>query len=242
MLITEKKKIVYGLTIGIIIMDTRFRRLPGDIGYAPTWPFPVQYAVAKGAIPQKIVENQADGLLDAFIEAADSLVEYGVDGIVTSCGYLAKEHIALTRHCKVPVAASSLLQIPLARSIIPYGKEIGVITLNEKALGDAHFEGVGLKRDMTIVGLPEDSIVKRNNRSGAQDISYEEQCSEVMDAADRMMAMNPNIGGIVIECTNLAPYATHVQSKYKIPVFDVVTLVHWMYNGLKGCANQYTGK
>ena len=117
---------VHGVTIGIMILDTGFQRLPGDIGYGPTWRFPVQYAVVRGATPDRIVKPNADGMLDLFLKAADELVALGVDGITTSCGFLAILHPDIVAHCRVPVATSSLLDIPLVQSILPRSQRVGV--------------------------------------------------------------------------------------------------------------------
>jgi hypothetical protein len=32
---------LYGLALGVLMLDTRMPRLPGDVGNAETWPFPV---------------------------------------------------------------------------------------------------------------------------------------------------------------------------------------------------------
>ena len=54
----------YGQEVGILMLDTFFPRIPGDMGNATTWPFPVLYRVVKGASPERVVLNQAAGLLD----------------------------------------------------------------------------------------------------------------------------------------------------------------------------------
>ena len=66
----HRQQPVHGVTIGIMVLDTGFQRLPGDIGYAPTWRFPVQFAVVRGATPDRIVKPNADGMLDLFLRAA----------------------------------------------------------------------------------------------------------------------------------------------------------------------------
>ena len=40
---------VHGVPIGIMMLDTGFQRVRGDIGYAPSFRFPVQYVVVRGA-------------------------------------------------------------------------------------------------------------------------------------------------------------------------------------------------
>ena len=59
--------------LGILMLETAFPRVPGDIGNPATWPFPVDYRVVKGASPDQVVRRQAQGLLPAFVEAAKDL-------------------------------------------------------------------------------------------------------------------------------------------------------------------------
>jgi phosphohistidine swiveling domain-containing protein len=232
-MMTRAKKTIYGLKIGILMLDTRFERLPGDIGYADTWDFPVQYGIVRGATPERVVEGGAEGLLEDFIATAEELIDLGVDGLTTSCGFLAKLHRQLADRLPVPIATSSLLQIPLARSMLPTGKIVGVLTADQNALSDAHFKGIGLEKDVPIVGMNLQGTFKRNLRSAAQKPDRAVQEAEVLQMAETLLAQNPNVGAIVSECTNLAPYSAAIQDRFDIPVFDIVTLVNWFHAGLR---------
>src|SRR6267154_982138 len=78
-------KAIYGAPLGILMLEARFPRIPGDMGNATTWPFPVLYRVVNGASPERVVLRGAEGLLNAFLDAATELVELGADGITTNC-------------------------------------------------------------------------------------------------------------------------------------------------------------
>src|ERR1700761_5181867 len=82
-------KVLYGAPLGILMLEACFPRIPGDMGNATTWPFPVLYRVVKGASPERVVLQGAAGLLDAFLEAADELVSVGAEALTTNCGFLA---------------------------------------------------------------------------------------------------------------------------------------------------------
>jgi hypothetical protein len=114
-------KAVYGAKIGILMLEARFPRIPGDMGNATTWPFPVLYKVVRGASPDLVVRRRAEGMLPAFLEAADELIADGADGITTNCGFLSLFQAELAAHCRVPVAASSLLQATLIQSLLAPG-------------------------------------------------------------------------------------------------------------------------
>src|SRR5580698_9695945 len=67
-------KSIYGAPLGILMLEARFPRIPGDMGNAQTWPFPVLYKIVRGATPERVVTQQAKGLLNAFLDAASELV------------------------------------------------------------------------------------------------------------------------------------------------------------------------
>jgi len=103
-------KSLYGAKVGILMLETRFPRIPGDMGHAETWPFPVLYKVVPGASPRRVVCDGARGLLDKFLDAAEELVRLGADGITTTCGFLSLYQREIAAHVGVPVATSSLMQ------------------------------------------------------------------------------------------------------------------------------------
>jgi hypothetical protein len=82
-------KAIYGAPLGILMLEAKFPRIPGDMGNATTWPFPVLYRVVRGASPERVVLNGAAGLLDSFLDAAAELVEIGAEAITTNCGFLS---------------------------------------------------------------------------------------------------------------------------------------------------------
>ncbi len=92
-------KSIYGAKLGILMLEARFPRIPGDMGNAGTWPFPVLYKVVRGASPHRVVRQRAKGLLDAFLDAARELVELGADGITTNCGFLSLYQAELCFPC-----------------------------------------------------------------------------------------------------------------------------------------------
>lgn len=230
---TPRRQPVHGVTIGILVLDTGFQRLPGDIGYAPTFSFPVQYAVVRGATPDRIVKPNADGMLDMFCRAADDLVALGVDGIATSCGFLAVLHPALVAHCQVPVASSSLLQVPLVQSILPKGQRVGILTADKDALSADHFRAVGCPMDLPVVGMPPDGIFRYNNRTGQPVVDRAAQEREVLGMAEQLLNENPQVGAIVCECTNLPPYSAAIEARFGVPVFDVISMIEWFHAGLR---------
>lgn len=223
---------VYGAKLGIIILDTRFQRFPGDIGYAGSFSFPVQYAVVRGiSLGADLRPDEAT--LKKFFQAVDDLVMMGVDGISTSCGFLAIMQPDLAAYSPVPVAASSLLQIPMIERMLPKGKRVGVLTARKASLSEAHFKGVGSHFNLPIAGMSDESVFRRNLVSGNPHIDRAAQEREVLDVAAGLIGENPDIGALVLECTNLAPYSDVLEREFNRPVYDVITLLEWFHAGLR---------
>src|SRR5262245_44730222 len=145
----------YGVTIGILVLDTRFPRIVGDIGNARTFPFPVRYRRVTGADPDLVVRRGAEGLLPAFIEGAQELEREGVGAITTSCGFLIKYQHELARAVRVPVFTSSLLLVPLVHRMLPPGARVGIITVSAGTLSREHLAAAGVSADvpLAVVGM-----------------------------------------------------------------------------------------
>ncbi|WP_267214250.1 aspartate/glutamate racemase family protein [Chelatococcus asaccharovorans] len=224
---------VHGTTVGIIVLDTRFHRLPGDVANAETWPFPVQFRVVRGVRPQDVIAGNPADALARFYEAIDDLVGTGVAGITTSCGFLAAVHPELRRYSPVPIATSSLMQIPLALSLLPEAQTVGIIVSDKAALKDAHFRNSGAPLGLPMGELPFDGPIRSHMRNNAPLADHAAQEREVLEVVERMLTETPTIGAIVSECANLPPFSAAIRQTFGLPVYDIVSLVEWMYAGLK---------
>src|SRR3970040_594338 len=145
------------------MLDTRFPRIPGGMGNAATFPFPVRYHRGSGAAPDPVVRRGAEGLLPAFIEGARQLEREGVGAITTNCGFLVKYQRELAGAVSVPVFTSSLLLVPLVHRMLPAGRRVGIMTVNAATLGAEHVRGAGMGSNIPIVdaGLVTDEEVSR---------------------------------------------------------------------------------
>ena len=214
-------------SVGIIMLDTRFPRIPGDVGNPQTFPFAVRYHRVAGASPKRVVRAADPGLLEPFIRAARTLVRAGVRAIATSCGFLAIYQRQLAAAVSVPVFSSALLQIGLARAATGGGRCVGIITADRDALSAEHFSGVGIDRmPEAIVGMAPDSEFAAVFLKGKPTLDAVRCRQEVVAAAASLLHDHPHVGSIVLECTNMPPYAAAVQAATGLPVFDVVSLIH----------------
>jgi Asp/Glu/hydantoin racemase len=224
----------YGFTVGILMLDTKFPRIAGDMGNAATFPFPVRYHRVTGASPERVVRGGADGLLPAFVEGALALEREGVGAITTNCGFLVKFQRELAEAVKVPVFTSSLLLVPLVHRMLPPGRRVGVLTVNSATLAPEHLEGAGIGPDvpLAIAGMEGEKEFTRVLLGDEMELDPELCREEHVRVARRLVGEHPDIGAIVLECTNMPPYAAEIQRATGLPVFDVLSLVHLAHDAL----------
>jgi len=216
-----------GFSVGILVLDTRFPRIAGDIGNAGTFDFPVLYHPVRGASSDRVVRRPDRDLLPLFVEGARALERSGVRAITTSCGFLALYQDDLAAVSPVPVATSALLHIKALK-----GKKVGVITASAKNLTPAHFEAVGAPSDTPFVGLPEDSSFAATFLRNGLTLDRAQVEKEAVAAGRDLVAKHPGIDTVVLECTNLPPYKKAIAEALGLPVVDVLDLLAGFYAGL----------
>jgi maleate cis-trans isomerase len=55
---------------------------------------------------------------------------------------------------------------------------------------------------------------------------------EHVRVARRLVAEHPDVGAIVLECTNMPPYTADIQRETGRPVFDITSLVRMAHDAL----------
>ena len=151
----------YGQDIGILMLDTRFPRIIGDIGNANTFRTHVRYRtvrnITKGPITEKNIEKE---LLFPFLEAAKSLEAEGCKAITTSCSFLAGYQQRLADAVHIPVFTSTLLLVPMLRAMLNRHSTIGIFTENPQVLNEEYFLQAGWSSKdilVAVTGMQADS-------------------------------------------------------------------------------------
>lgn len=231
-MIAEGGKTVYGATIGILMLETRFPRIPGDMGNALTWPFPVLYRVVCGASPDRVVRQKAEGLLDEFIAAGRAMVADGADGITTTCGFLSLMQPQLAEALGVPVATSSLMQAPIIQALLPPGKRVGILTISKPSLTPEHLARAGVAAGTPVWGTEGGTEFTRAVLGDEPRMDIEAARSDMVNAATAFQSAHPELGAILMECTNMMPYAADVRAATGLPVFSIHSFVCWFQSAL----------
>lgn len=225
-------KALYGASVGILMLEAQFPRIPGDMGNALTWDFPVHYRVVRHASPDRVVRGGAEGLLDTFIEAARELVADGVDGITTNCGFLSLFQEDLTNAVGVPVASSSLMQVEMVNRVLPAGKRAGILTISASALTRAHLEKARVPEGTPIGSTENGREFTRAILNNERELDVAIAREDNVEAALEMQKKHPEIGALVLECTNMLPFAADIRDATGLPVYSMLSFVSWFQSGL----------
>lgn len=220
-----------GIAIGILVLDLWYPYLPGNVANASTFGFPVHYKVLKGMGAN--IFRADPSILDAAVDAGKELQQQGVRAIVGACGYFANYQQQVAARLDVPVFLSSLLQIPVIKRSLKPDKRVGILSADSSALTPALFSQCGITdlSDVVIAGaedVPEfQNILKCNGSINSRRIE-----EGLVNVATRLIKDSPNIGAILLECSDMPPYAWAIQNATNLPVFDFVTLINWVYGAM----------
>jgi Asp/Glu/hydantoin racemase len=224
----------FGFSVGILMLDTQFPRIPGDMGNAATFDFPVLYHRVRGASPDRVVRHGQQELLPAFIEGARTLESEGVRAVTTNCGFLAKFQAEVAASVSIPVFTSSLMLVPLVHRMLPPGRAVGIMTVDASSLRPEHFTGAGITKDIrtVVAGMETEKEFTRVLLDDQLELDVEAARQEHLTVARRMLEAHPEIGAIVLECTNMPPYRADIQAATGVPVFDITTLVRMLHDAV----------
>jgi Asp/Glu/hydantoin racemase len=185
----------------------------------------VRYSTVHGASPRRVVVERDPLLVAPFVAAARELEAEGVAAIATSCGFLALFQRELAASVAVPMWTSSLLLVAELESALQMGERVGVVTADAASLSADHLRAVGARADTPIEGLAVSSRFRATLLDDLETLDEREAKQATVAAAERLVARRPDVRAIVLECTNLPPYADAVRDATGLPVHDITTLV-----------------
>lgn len=200
--------------------------LTGNSTNPLSYPFPVLFKKVAGANYQSVLVAPDAGLVEPMLAAAEIMIDQGVKAIITSCGFNAIFQKELARALKVPVFTSALLQIPFIRASLG-GKKLLIITASKQDLKPEHFHAIDVM-DMggiEIYGMEEMPEWSKISLSPDMPLSLEKVEDEVVSVAAVAKQDHPDLGAILLECTDLPPFSDTIRRTFNLPVYDLLTMV-----------------
>ena len=233
-----KGRYIYGPTVGILQLPANIPMLPGDMGNPTTFDFPVLYELIEEIDPYWVLADKPHPVvMKKVIAACKRLTMQGVTTIIGNCGFFAnyQPEVAESLDVGVQFFNGSLMQIPMLLTSVGSNKKVGVLTANKELLMPSPaFKNVGLTdEDMKRVvvygnekGKEMNNITSEKGRFNPKKLE-----KELVALAVKMVKENPDIGAVVLECTEFPPYAHAIQDAIRINVWDFVTMTNFMHAG-----------
>jgi len=210
---------------------TQLEQMPGNVMHPDTFAFPVRFRDVPGANYETLIERFDPGLVPRSIATASALAASGVRFISASCGFNIILQRQLADAVDLPVATSSLLQVPVVLRMLGQGAAVGIVTADRRHLTWDHLEQAGITRSMPVfvTGIEDAGEFQKVRRDPDAVLDVEKFKAEVIDTVRQLVSQHPAIRAIVLECTDLPPCSEALRRELGIPVFDYVTLLNWVH-------------
>lgn len=226
-----------GHILGIIVVKLDYPKLPGNVANACTFPYPVLYKEVNFEIEQLFAGDPA--IKDMVLDAARYLEAQGVRAIIGACGYFAHFQKDVANAVSVPVFMSSLCQLPLIKAGVRDDKKIAVFAADGTSLNDELLAQVGSDSSRLIVQNVGDMESFAPIRWGQLELDNGKLTDDLCALALSLCEKHPEIDAILLECSDLPPYAAAIQKATGLPVFDFITLANWVESAV--IQRTYTG-
>lgn len=221
---------IAGGAIGIIVIDFDYAKLPGNVANATTFDFPVVYEVVSFEI-EDLFQGKPE-ILETILDAAKLLEKKGVRAIVGACGYFNHFQEQIKTAVSVPVFMSSVLQIPLIKMGLKTEQKIAVLVADGDGANREFFAKANVDVDDCIVqeiGSLDSFAPIRYNKPYLDNARLRDDLVEIVT---NLYQEHPEIGAVLLECSDLPPYASAIHACTGLPVFDFITLINWVYSSV----------
>ena len=231
----------YGEAIGILKFDNkRFPVIPGSVGNACSYDFPVRLKVIPGVEdnpfpPIRGTDGELTQEVQAIVQAVKEIEAEGVRAIALNCGFFSLIQDVVAESVEIPVRASSLMMIPSILQMLGKDKGVCVLTASKSLLSWEFFEAVGVTKDMPVVvaGLDDSEEFNASRMGGTSlELDVDRLRDDAVTAVQEAIDGNPSIGAVVVECTSIPPFSADIQQATGLPVFDQVAYIDMLYRAV----------
>ena len=234
----------FGEAIGMIVWKVWYPSLiKGHQSHAATYDFPIRIKFIENWDAPDDDENLAPygWNLPEYIQCARELENEGVAAITTNCGLTGTMQEELANAVNVPVFTSSLLQVPMVARMLGRDKKVGIVVASEdiaKANDYILLRKCGIDESIpfVMVGMDESECgsewISQYNPNNAETYDPYRIEEAIVHVVQRTVSENPDIGALVLECTEMPLYAKAVRIATGLPVFDGTSLVKYVYDAI----------
>ncbi len=220
----------YGHAVGVLMLEHPMPFIPGSVGNATTYDYPVVFRVVEGLAFERVFRGDPE-CADMLIEGAQALEREGVKAITSNCGFMLRYQEAVARSVEIPVFLSSLLQLPLIAASSGKTRPIGMITADDRGMGNDMLMLAGVESQTPIVvkGMQDRPEFNRSTLEMCGTLDSDLVEHETVEVAREMLAEHPDMAAILLECSELPPYARAVQQATGVPTYDFITMIDYFH-------------
>ena len=217
------------------MLDTAFPRVPGDVGCAATFAFPVRIRRRRGRDARRgraRGRRRAAGSRRSSRPAGRSSTT-AASRIATTCGFLARWQDALAAALPVPVLTSALLQVPLVARTLAPGRRVGIVTYSAADLDADVLAGAGVDPARRSPASRPTATSRRRSATARATLDTRRwpPTSSPPPAARRSASRRRRDRARVREH---AAVSRRGASACGLPVFDAAQLIAWFHAGRRG--------
>lgn len=222
--------------LGILRLDYNYPAALGDIDCPETFNYNVIYRVIPGLTFQMCQSGDITDTVKNNIKTAVLwLNDNEVSGITGDCGFMMNIQDIVCMYTNKPVFLSALIQLPMLVHSYKKTEKIAVLTAN----GDSLANMSSLLYDLCSFDINNDTfvIVGCEDVLGFDAVALGEKVDtklvepNIVKKVENLLASNPDIKCILLECTELPPYSDAIRYATELPVYDSITCSDFFMSG-----------
>jgi len=214
--------------LGVVRLDYNYPPAPGDIDCPGSYDYDVKYRCVPGlSFDMAQSGKMTPQVQEAFIKSCKWLEKQGCCGITGDCGFMMAFQPLARTAVNIPVFMSSMVQCPMVSVAFDKYDRILILTANSATLKpqkDILLNQCGFDVDDTrfiIKGcqaIPGFDAVEKGEH-----VDVEYVTPGMIDMVRGILSDDPSIRAIILECTELPPYADALRAQFSLPVWDAIT-------------------
>lgn len=214
--------------LGVVRLDYNYPPAPGDIDCPGSYDYDVIYRVVPGMTFEMAQSGRLSRPVEGeFKKAIKWLEANGAAGITGDCGFMMAFQPIAREVATVPCFMSSMVQCPMVSVAFDKFDKILILTANSETLKpqkDTLLNACGFDVDddrFLIKGCQDVDGFDAVEKGEAVDV--ERVTPGIVRMTDVILRRQPSIRAIILECTELPPYADALRASTGLPVWDAIT-------------------
>jgi catechol-2,3-dioxygenase/uncharacterized coiled-coil protein SlyX len=224
--------------LGVIRLDYNYPPAAGDIDNPASYDYDIVYRCVPGLTFEMAQAGKMTmGVLKEFKLAVKWLESQGAVGITGDCGFMMAFQPIARDVATVPVFMSSMVQCPMVSVAYDKFDKVMIMTANAKTLKpqkDILLSQCGFNVDdnrFIIIGaqdVPGFDAVERGEKVDVPAVT-----PGIVKLTKDCLKQFPTIRAIILECTELPPYADALRKETGLPVWDAITNADFFISAFK---------